>query len=66
MPFNPLIKAADIRAGLKNSSHFLNPDVSKNTLCLSDMVGMGKDMGVHFISLPPNKSGRTSPPLRRQ
>lgn len=37
MPFNPLVKAADIQAGLKNSCHFLNTDVSRNTLCLSDM-----------------------------
>ncbi len=37
MSFNPLIKAADIKAGLKQSSHFLNPDVERHTLCLSDL-----------------------------
>ncbi|CAK9784804.1 hypothetical protein CC85DRAFT_78239 [Cutaneotrichosporon oleaginosum] len=56
MTFNPLVKAADIQAGLKQASHFLNDNVSKRTLCLSELAGM-TDLGVHFVSLPPNKSG---------
>lgn len=71
---NPLVKAADIEASLKESSHFLNPDTLRRQACLSDMgaslglatprlltaVGLNKDLGVHIMVLPPNKSGCVS------
>lgn len=34
---HPLVKAADIEAGLEQNVHFLNNETSRRNICLSDM-----------------------------
>ncbi|WVQ84250.1 hypothetical protein IAT38_006402 [Cryptococcus sp. DSM 104549] len=52
-PHHPLLKAAEIEAALKPKPHFLNPKAVRNTMCMSDAVGM-KSLAIHRVRLDPD------------